>query len=229
MLIGKIPRDDIAERLGCSLSSLKRAFRGTRLAFYNYCTVNPGLVRAVNRHYGKHGNARTAEAFGLRPKQVEHIVYRYKTHKPRQVRWSSDQIAEAAKMAGLVSLRAQAKYFNRPRAHEGSIKSLWMKKFGFGGASINGMVHWYAKELVTTKARYLKPLGTARSGRLVEFRRLILWVDMEKCLKRETPKFIREAITTMADFQRWLWKSKDPKSLILKMIREREINQGKTK
>lgn len=223
MLIGKMSREDIAQTIGVSMPSLKRAFRGTRLAFHNYCVRQPDLVRAVNRHYEKHGNAKTAEAFGLKPKQVEHIVYRYKMHQPRQIRWTDKQITEAVKMAGLVSAKAQAKFFNRPNANEGAIKSLWMKRFGFGVGALNGMVHWCAKDLVTTKARYIRPMGTARDGKLVKFRRLILWVDMEECLKKEMPPFIREAIHTMADFQRWLWKSENPKPLILKMIKEREL------
>lgn len=222
-LIGKMSREDIAKTLGVSVVSLNRAFRGTRLAFHKYCVVNPGLVRQVNAYYEKHGNKKTAAAFGIKPRQVEHIVYRYKSHKPRQIRWTAQQLTEATKMAGLVSPSAQAKYFNRPRAHGGSIRSLWNKRFGFCGGSINGMVHWYAKELCNHKARYLKPIGEDRRGQPVEFRRLILWVDMEKCLKPDAPEFLKSAIGTMADFQRWLWKSDNPRPLILKMIREREL------
>lgn len=222
-LIGKMSREEIASAVGTSVSSLKRAFRGTRLAFYNYCVVNPGLVRQVNSYYEKHGKNKTAEAFGLKPKQVEHIVYRYKLAKPRQIRWTDKQITEAARMAGLISLKAQAKYFNRPNANAGSIKSLWNKRFQTAGGCINGMTRWTAKELVTSKAKYLKPIGNTRKGEPVEFRNLILWVDMEKCLKPGLPKFLQDAIYTMADFQRWLWRSDNPKPLIMKMIKEREL------
>lgn len=222
MLIGKMSREDVARQVGTSVVSLKRAFRGTRLAFHNYCSRQPELVRAVNRFYQEHGNARTAEQFGLKPKQIEHIVYRYKMHNPRQIRWTNEQIHEAAKMAGLVSMKAQARYFNRPNANAGAIKSLWTKRFGMGACSVNGMVHDTAKHLVNIKARYLRPIGDSRKNKPVLFRCVILWVDMEKCLKPEVPEFIRSAIHTMADFQRWLWKSDNPKPLILRMIKQRE-------
>jgi AraC-like DNA-binding protein len=225
-LIGKMSREDIAAEVGTSVVSLKRAFRGRRLAFYNYCTINPAWVRSVNKYYEKHTQEETAKYFGIRRKQVDHIVHRYKKYrKPKQLRWTPQEIAEAAKMAGLVSENGQAKFFRRPGAHSGSIKSLWMKNFGMGQGSINGMTHWCAKEIVGEKARYLKPLGQTRKGKPTEFRRVILWVDMEKCLKPQTPKFIREAIEQMAKFQRWLWKSENPKPLILKMMRERDAVQ----
>lgn len=213
-MVGKMDRKDIAAALGTSLTNLKRAFRGTRLAFYNYCTVNPGLVKAVNKFYETHSQEETARHFGLKPKQVDHIVNRYNQHAPKQVRWTNEQIAEAVKMAGIVSLKAQAKYFSRPNANVGSIKSLWAKRLSSRAASVNGMAHWQAKHLVTVKARYLQAKARAH--------RVILWVDMEKCLKPEAPMFIKEAVHALADFQRWLWRSENPKPLILKMIRERE-------
>lgn len=221
-MIGKMPRDEIAERLGVSVSSLKRAFRGTRLAFHNYCTANPELVRAVNQYYETHNINDTAKAFGLMPKQVDYIVYRYKMHKPKQLRWTDEQVIESAKMSGLVSFKAQARFFNRPGAFEGSIKALWQKKFKVPPGGINGMPHWKAREIVSADVPYIRPVGMSRDGKLVRFRRIALWVDMEKYLLPDVPQFIREAIMTMARFQRWLWKSYDPKPLILQMIKQRE-------
>lgn len=216
-------REDIAMTLGVSIPSLKRAFRGTRLAFHNYCQANPGLVKAVCNHYENHTQDETAEAFGLRPKQVDHIVNRYKKfRKQKQIRWTDQQIAEAAKMSGLVSHSAQARYFNRPNAFNGSIKALWTKRFGFMGGSINGMACFHAQHLVDTSAQFLKPKGNDRRGDPVLFRWIILWVDMENSLKPDVPDFIRESIQTMANFQRWLWKTNNPKPRILRMIRERE-------
>lgn len=223
--VGKIPREKIAEQLGTSISNLKRSLRGHSLWFKNGKYVNnPSLVRSVCSYYAKHGMLKTKEQFP--DISVKSIVdrpeyYGLKKHK-RQIRWTGEQITEAAKMAGLISPKAQAKYFNRPNAFSGSIKSLWMKRFKIGGGSVNGMTHWMAKELVNKNARYLRPVGESRKGEPTEFRRLILWVDMEKNLKKNVPPFICNAIHTMADFQRWLWKSKNPKPLILKMISERE-------
>ncbi len=220
-LLGKMDRRDIAKEVGASLSSLKRAFRGTRMAFHNKWAINPALVRRIGKFYSRHGMRATEEAFpGV---SVRSVVEHYKDFKPRQIRWTDTQITEAARMAGLVSPMAQAKYFNRPRAHVGSIRSLWMKKFGMGWGQVNGMVHHHAKHLVDIKARYLRPVGESRHDEQVQFRRLILWVDMEKCLKPEVPTFMKDAIHTMADFQRWLHGSSDPRKQILRMIKEREV------
>lgn len=210
---------DLAKAIGTSDSNLDRWAKQNGVNI-NALKYRPATVASVTAYYEKHGRKATEEAFPH--VKVRSIVERYRQFSPRQIRWADEQIIEATKMAGLVSPSAQANYFNRPRAFAGSVKALWVKRFGFRGGSINGMVHWYAKELVTSKARYLQPVGEDRSGRPVRFRRLILWVDMEKCLKPSVPEFLKEAISTLADFQRWLWKSDDPKPLILKMIQERE-------
>lgn len=215
-MIGKMSRENIARAVGTSVPSLKRAFRGTRLAYYNWCSANPGLVRQVCKYFETHNQDETAKHFGLKRKQVDHAVYRYKKFRsPKQIRWTSEQIAEAVKMAGLVSLRAQARYFNRPNANTGSVKSLWAKRLSSRAASVNGMAHWQAKHLVTSKARYLQSKSRSQ--------RTILWVDLEKCLKSDTPDFIGDAVSTMANFQRWIWRDQNPKRKILKMIKEREI------
>ena len=221
-LIGKMDRREIAERLGISLSNLKRAFRGTRLGYHNYCVANPGLVKEVNKYYERYGKNKTVKKFNLKPKQVEHIIYRYKLHKPRQIRWTDKEIIEAARMAGLVSTSSQAKYFNRPNANAGSVKSLWMKRFRMSQGCVNGMTHYRAKELLNGNARYLKPMGETRAGEPVEFRKLVLWVDMERNLKKGLPAFMRDAVKTMADFQRWLHGGGDVKGKIIKLIKERE-------
>ena len=211
---------ELAEYLGCSRSNLIRWATAHKISL-DANAYKPEVVNRVCAYYEKHGKIKTQEAFP--DVSVRSIVERnYGLFKPRQIRWTDEQIIEAARMAGLISSQAQAKYFNRPRAHSGSIKALWMKRFGFGQGNINGMVHWYAKELVTVKAPYVRPIGESRRGELLEFRRLILWVDMEKCLKTEVPPFMCDAIKELAQFQRWLWKSDNPKPLILKMIKERE-------
>jgi len=212
---------ELAQHIGCSRSNLIRWATANEISL-NALSYKPDVVLSVCKYYERHGRKKTEETYP--DVNVRSIIERnYGLFKPRQTRWTDEQIIEAAKMAGLVSPAAQAKYFSRPGAHSGSIKSLWMKKFGFGGCSINGMVHNYARELVGVRARYIQPTGESRSGRPTKFRRVILWVDLERVLITNTPKFIKEAIHTMADFQRWLWRSKDPRPLILKMIREREI------
>lgn len=221
-MAGTMMQRELAEHIGCSRSNLIRwaSQSGVSLDALSY---KPEVVRAVCSYYEMHGRSATQRMFP--DVSVRSIIERNpKAFKPRQIRWTDEQIIEAARMAGLVSPIAQAKYFNRPRAHAGSIKALWMKKFGFGEGSLNGMAHWYARRLVQGhRARYIKPVGMSRDGEPVEFKRLILWVDLEKYLKPETPEFICEAVKTMADFQRWLHGSPDPRTKILRMIKEREV------
>lgn len=225
-LANTMPREDIAKTIGVSVVNLKRSMPGQKFWFKNgKYKNNPELVKKVLNYYFKHGKPKTVERFPeINVKAVVDRPEYYGIRRIyRQIRWTDAQLIDAAKMAGLVSLKGQAKFFNRPRAFEGSIQSLWNKRFGYRGGSLNGMVHWYAKELVNSNARYLRPVGTSREGKHVEFRRLILWVDMEKNLKPDAPQFMQDAIKSMADFQRWLWKSDNPKPLIMKMIKEREI------
>jgi hypothetical protein len=218
----------MAELLGVSVSNIKRAFVGTSIWFQNGKYKNrPELVAQVMGYYAKHGKPATVKRFP--DVNVKSIIDRpeyYGLKKAnRQIRWTDEQIIEAARMAGLVSPSAQAKYFNRPRAHAGSIKSLWMKKFKIGGGGVNGMVYWMAKDLVSPNAPYLKPVGESRNKQPVEFRKLLLWVDMHRHVRPEVPEFIKDAIRTMAEFQKWLHGTKDPRKKILKMINERETNQ----
>ncbi len=218
----KIYKKDVAKKANTSWANLGRWAKqnGVSLNAHKY---KENLINDVCKYYSKYSNKKTAEYFNLKSKQVEAIVYRYRRHSPRQIKWKNNEIIELAKMAGLVSQTAQAKYFNRPHANAGSIKSAWIKKFGFGPSNINGMVHDSAKHFVNIKARYIRPIGQGRDGTPSESRRLILWVDMAKCLKKDCPDHIHDAVNSLAKFQSWLHGTKRTKQAILKMIKEREI------
>lgn len=228
-MAGKVPRKEIAEKLGVSLANLKRSCSGVSFATTWIHKMNPERTREVILYYFKHGKTATEKKFP--DVNVKAIVDRPEYYgikrKYRQTRWSDSQLIEAVKMSGLVSLPSQAKYFNRPRANAGSIKSLWVKRYGLAWSSINGMPHNKARRLVRWNIgrKYIKVYGTSRDGKPVLFRRVMLWVDMEECLREDMPSFIKEGVKAMADFQRWLWKSKDPAPLIKKMIKEREIQK----
>ena len=223
MLIGKMPRDEIAKEVGVSVSSLKRAFRGTRICFFNKHVANPDRVKQVCQFYEEHGREATQKAF---PEiKVRSIVERYKLYDPRQVRWTDEQIILAAKYAGILSYDQQAEIFNRPNAHAGSIKSLWMKRFRMAGGSINGMSEFMARTLVTDKCPFVQTrFWETRRGDKSFSRKLYLWVDMEKHLLPDVPDFIRSAIESMADFQRWLFESNNPRNKILKILKNETSN-----
>lgn len=204
-LIGKMDRRDIAQELGTSISNLKRAFKNKTLAFHNKYKSNPALVKQVCEYYEKHGKLKTQKKFPTI--NLRSVVERY-PHKKRQIRWTDDQIAEAARMATFVTFDKQAKIFNRPGANEGSIKSLWMKKFNFYPAQLHGMCHNMGKHIVSSKCPQIK----------LNFMRLYLWVDMEKHLLIGVPRSIRDGIKTMAHFQRWIYNTDNPKKTILTYI-----------
>lgn len=219
-LIGKMDRREIAEHLGVSLANLKRSLRGVRLAFHNHLYANPELVKDVCRYYEKHGRKKTEKQFP--DVKVRSIVERYKQFKPRQIRWTNEQIIELAKMSGLVSMTDQAKHFNRPRARAGSIQSFWMKRMGFGGGSIHGLSKHIAKQIATKDCPYIKTrFWQTRRGRADFSRHIALWVDLNSHLKSDVPDFIKEAIGTMADFQVWLFETSNPRMAILNTIKSR--------
>jgi len=194
------------------------------MAYHNKWVANPQLVKDVNKYYETHNKKETAQAFGLREKQVDHIVYHYRSVKYKQLRWTDDQIAELARMGGLISYGAQAKFFNRPRANEGSIKAAWDKKFKAPPKEINGMNGDMARHLVERNCPVLRVTSgntRNRTGIPSHSRIVCLWVDMEKHLRPDVPPLIANAIRQLAEFQRWL-HGPDARRNILKMIRTRE-------
>lgn len=228
-LIGKKTRHEICKDLGISLASLKRAFRGTR--FPQPYAYSEETVNKVCAYYEKYGKNRTEKKFP--DVKLRSIVERnYDKFSPRQVRWTGKQIIELAKMAGLISYTAQAKYFNRPRANEVSIWSYWVKKGKLPSGNLNGMSlnkskHLVEKNCPVVKCKLLKrrdskaPLGSYSE------RNITLWVDMENHLKPGLPKFLKDGIKAMAKYQKWLFKSERPKIKILNMIKEREMYECK--
>jgi transcriptional regulator with XRE-family HTH domain len=219
-LAGTMMQHELADHLGCSRSNLIRWASRNRVSLDSR-SYKPDVVRRVLQYYERHGKTKTQQAFP--DVSVRSIVERnYGKFRPRQTKWSDEQIVEAARMAGLVSPKAQAKYFNRPNSRSGSIKALWAKRFGVGGCSVNGMTHNSAKNFVTDQAPYVNPLGESRKGKRCKFRRVCLWVDVEKHMRQGIPEFMQDAIKTLANFQRWLFGDKEPRQKIIRMMRQRE-------
>lgn len=220
---------DLAKKVGTSDSNLDRWARdhGVNLNALKYPEE---LVREVCDYYFEHGRPETEKRF---PNvTVRSIVERYaKGQYARQKRWTAEQILELAQMAGLISKSAQARYFNRPRANAGSIQSAWVKKFGQGGAQLNGLSWHYASRLV---GRQCKPLKTAfwsqrKDSKRGQFsRRIVIWTDLEKHLEPACPEWIREAVEALARFQRWLHGVDHVRPRITRLIKEREKHGRRT-
>lgn len=221
--IGKMGVRDIAARMGVSPSNITRSCPGVSFWFKNgKLKNNPKLVRKVLAYYSKHGKPATAKAFP--DISVKSIIDRPKYYgvkmKPRLKRWTNDEIVLAAKMAGLVEAKRQAKIFNRPGANEGSIRSLWMKRFGHGGGNIHGMSEWMAKHILMPGYPVTKTLMWSRrkNSKGDKSRGLILWCDMQPYLLRGLPKYITDSVKTMAAFQCWLYGTDNPKAEILRLL-----------
>jgi DNA-binding XRE family transcriptional regulator len=225
-LRGKVTKEEIAKRIGASRSSISRLGRYLKLSF-NACNkykANPKFVKEVCDYYAKHGKAKTLERFpGIK---LRSIVERYKIFPPRQIRWTDDQLKELARMAGIVSIDAQARYFKRPNANRGSIISAWMKKFKMGGGCINGLSWYMARHFVT---RDCKPIRTKfwrqKDGiaHTLEGRQIVLWTEMQKHLKPDSPDWLKESIEAMAKFQIWLHGTMQVKAKVKKVIRRIDL------
>ncbi len=181
------------------------------------------VVDEVCKYYEKHGKRKTQKEF---PKvSVRSIVERYYQGIPRQTRWKDDELIELARMAGIISKKAQAQYFGRPCANEGSIISAWMKKYGQGGGNVNGLSWHVARHFVGPRCKpiRLKVWARRKKVRNTEGRQLVLWTELKKYLKPSSPLWIKQCIKEMAAYQRWLFGVKDVKSKVSRMIKEREV------
>lgn len=213
-LAGTMPRDNIARKIGVSVSNLKRSCKGIKFYYFNKYANNPDLVKEVCAYYEKNGKTKTQTHF---PNVcVRSIVERYKIFKPRQSRWTAEQKIELLKMAGLVSKENQAKFFKRPLANKGSIVSVWQK-------SLPGNPSFFHGFNLQKGRMFLKkscPLTHGQSCHGGGSGAIFLWVDAVNHIKGDCPEFIKEAIFAMSFFQNKLFNGK-AKNKIKKIISER--------
>lgn len=192
----------LAEKVGVSVSRLKRWARDNKLSLDAH-KYDDKTVASVCAYYVEHGKPKTQKKF---PNvKVRSIVERYlkdlDIYKPRQVRWDAKQIIMLARMAGLVSKTAQAAYFSRPRANEGSIKSAWSKKFSANPSAINGAPAYIVRRFVKRSCPYYEP-GYCDEGSGI--RRIALWIDIVEHMREDVPHHLRKAFEAQAKFQKWL-------------------------
>ena len=200
-LAGTMFIKELAKEVGTSDSNLDRWAKEHKVNI-NALKYPEKLVKEVCEYYSKHGKIKTQERY---PNvRLRSIVEKYAT-KPRQVRWTADQLVKLAQMAGLVSYERQAAYFGRPGAHVGSIKSAWIKIFKSAGGSINGLSHHVAKRFVLPSCPfYLTGYWVTDRGRGAQRRSIAFWVDVALHLRADVPDHLASAIQTMAEFQKWL-------------------------
>jgi hypothetical protein len=212
-LKGNYSRKEIAIKLNCSISNLQRFCRDSKISLATKdgsCKyrVNPSLIDNVIKYYEEHGLSATQEKF---PKiKIRSIVERY-SHAKRCTKWKDEQIIELVKMAGLISKQAQADYFKRPRANQGSIQSVWAKKLYGDPRYIHGLPNNIAKHLVIDRKKFIK----------LKYKKLFLWSDLINNLRPDIPTHLIKAIEAMAIFQKWLFNNKNPREQILLILKKR--------
>lgn len=213
-LRGTMPRWQIAERVGMSRAQLHRYLREQGLAS-NARDYPQDVVTAVCATYAALGKRRTQELFP--DVVVRCIVERYKDYPPRQIRWTGEQQVEAVRMAGLVSHTAQARYFGRPNAFEGSIKSFWTKGVGCAPGALHGLGFHVAWQLATPGVPAVLVHQATHPGP----RAVVLWLDLVSHLRPGVDPEVRRLVEVLARFQAWLFGSTET-ATIRRMITERE-------
>jgi hypothetical protein len=220
-LRGTMRRMEIAAVVDVSQAQVNRFLREQALRS-NVRDYSPEEVQMVCAAYAVLGKVRTQALF---PQfVVRSIVERYYKPQglpPRQERWMGEQLIDAARMAGLVSHTAQARFFARPNAYNGSIRSLWQKWFRCAPIHVHGLplhLGW----------AYVRPGTTATlvaQQSMPGPRCLLLWLDMAGHLRPDVEPWVVAAIHTLARFQAWLTGTTDTES-IRAMITTRESEYG---
>jgi AcrR family transcriptional regulator len=183
-MVHQVTHDEMARRLGVSRSAVNRWFRDQGMSSKSQ-QYRPDVVAAVLRAYEEGGKARVKALYP--DVSVRSIVERYKAYPPRQIRWTDEQIVEAARMAGLVSTNAQARYFSRPNAYAGSIQALWAKRFGVYPHDINGL----AAHLTWRIALPGTPATMVKQSQGNSHGFKVLWLDLAPRLRPSVPACLR--------------------------------------
>jgi hypothetical protein len=216
--IGVLSRKEIAQRLGVSRAAVGRYTRDHGL-YGRSDAYTSAVVAAVCSAYETLGRRPTERLFP--DVSIRSIVERYKQHRPRQIRWTGAQMIEAARMAGLVSATAQARYFGRPNAYAGSIRSVWAKRFQCAPMDVNGLgvqlAWWIATPGLPAVVVKHSAAGTCTPK--------VLWLDLVQHLRPDVPDWVRNAVQVLARFQAWLHGTDDP-AAIRAMITQREASYG---
>lgn len=213
-LRGTMARARIAERVGITHAQLNRYLAEQGLTS-NARDYPPEVVTAVCTTYAALGKRRTQDLFP--DVVVRSLIERHKDYPPRQVRWTGEQQMEAVRMAGLVSHTAQARYFSRPNAYEGSIKKFWARVVGCAPRDVHGLgIHLVWRLVLPGVPAVLVSQATQPCPRAV-----VLWLDLVTHLRPGVDPLLRRLVEVLARFQAWLFGSTDA-ARIRRMITERE-------
>jgi hypothetical protein len=213
-LRGTLARWQIAQRVGISHTQLNRYLAEQGLTS-NARDYPPEIVTAVCATYAALGKRRTQDLFP--DVVVRCVIERHRDYPPRQVRWTGTQQIEAVRMGGLVSHTAQARYFDRPNAYEGSIKKFWERVVGCAPRDMHGLGVHQVWRLTTPGVPAVLVTQATQPGP----RAIVLWLDLAQHLRPGVAPEGRQMVEVLARFQAWLFGTTDT-TAIRRMIQERE-------
>lgn len=221
-LLGTMPVLQLCQQVGISKAAYQRWRLEEGMTLRNNA-YHPETVEAVLRVYeqASRGKGKHAVREQFPDVTVRSIVERYRAYTPRQIRWTDAQVREAAKMAGLVSHTAQARWFSRPHAASGSLHSLWKKRFQCAPSDLNGFGVHRAGQLATLGCPAVLVQRLEAGAPIAK----ILCLDLARWLHPDVPDWVRDGVAALATFQAWLHGTDDP-AAIRAMIQERETGYG---
>ncbi len=215
--LNKMKRADIADAINVPVSRLKRAasFAGWKFTFtkgFADLKYDPTLVVEVLNYFDSNGKIKTQEKFP--DINIRSVVERYgKGRNTRCKKWSNNDLIELMKMGGIISFENQAIFFNRPRAHKGSIVSVWQKVFGVSSRCMNGLPKYKAEKIAKKECPYIK--SEYKNGM-----KLYLWCDLKNYLLPNCSEVVKRCINIMCEFQERIFNG-EVKEEIKKMQKER--------
>ena len=116
-----------------------------------------------------------------------------------------------------MSHTAQARYFNRPNAYEGSIKSFWAKGACCAPRDVNGLGAFTAWQVATPGVPAVLVKHQQNGGA----RPVVLWLDLAAHLRPDVDPLVREVVQALARFQATLHNTQSSED-IRHFIQERE-------
>lgn len=219
-MVGQVPQEQICAQVGLSKANVTRWIWENGYASKHWNAYPPEIIEAVCAAYAALGKVRTQALFP--DVRVQSITDRYYTLPPRQTRWTGEQLIEAIRMAGLVSATAQAHWFGRPNAYDGSIGSLWHKHLRCSPRDLHGLAAGSSWALVTSGC---PATLVAADRRAPGPRSKVLWLDLATWLRAEVDAETRGMVGVMAAWQAWLLGTEDTNT-IRRWIAAREEGQA---
>lgn len=202
---------EIAKTIGASRTSIIRFACQEKVSFKRK-KYSDELRKQVIAYYEEHGMKKTESEF---PEVNVKGLLSTSTYKLRHTIWRRGAVIEAAKMAGILSLRDQAKLIGNPNTKARGVRAMW-QRMGMQGSHLHGL-HPYGA-LLLLKSSVPKTIVQYSGSERREHNTIILWCDMQGHFRESVPEYLRDGIRTLAKFQAWLYGTDDPGGAIRQML-----------